>query len=134
MPSLLSAPESCCSIVAASPTKDRHNLGQARAPLADAASTEAYVANFVCRDRHGPKIRFETGDDVWLDIDVKANQRCKELSLSLFIRDDKLQHFRHLDRAAWLAGVFETVFSHSSAHRSRTTSRRSSGNSAPTWS
>jgi lipopolysaccharide transport system ATP-binding protein len=64
-------------------------LGQARVPLEDPASKEVYIANVVIRDQDGPKMRFESGEDAWLDIDVKANQRCQDLSLSLYLCDDK---------------------------------------------
>jgi len=64
-------------------------LGKGCVSQGDSETKEAYIANLVMRDRHGSNVRFQTGDDLWLDIDIKANQRCKELSLSLYLRDDK---------------------------------------------
>jgi lipopolysaccharide transport system ATP-binding protein len=64
-------------------------LRQARAPIENGAGKEAYIANVVIRDEYAPKMRFESGDDVWLDIEVKANQDCRDLSLTLYLCDDK---------------------------------------------
>lgn len=64
-------------------------LGQARQVQGDSSSKEAYVSQMIVRDRNGPTMRLETGDDVWLDIDVKANQKCEQLSLTVYLCDDK---------------------------------------------
>jgi ABC-type polysaccharide/polyol phosphate transport system ATPase subunit len=64
-------------------------LTQSRSAASDWASKEAYVAKVVIRDRHSPRMRFEAGEDAWIDVDVKANRPCKDLSLSLYLRDDK---------------------------------------------
>jgi ABC-type polysaccharide/polyol phosphate transport system ATPase subunit len=66
----------------------RAYLSQAGTRHDDAANKEAYVSKLVIRDRHGPRVRFEAGAEVWLDIDVKANRRCDDLSLSIYLRDD----------------------------------------------
>jgi ABC-type polysaccharide/polyol phosphate transport system ATPase subunit len=54
----------------------------------DAATKDAYVCNFVIRDEHGPKVRFAPGDEVWIDVEVKANRPCERLSLSLYLKDE----------------------------------------------
>jgi len=54
----------------------------------DPASKDAYVCSFVIRDEHGPKVRFQPGDDVWVDVEVKANRDCQRLSLSLYLKDE----------------------------------------------
>jgi len=55
---------------------------------ADAASKDAYLSHFVIRDEHGPKVRFQPGDEVWIDVEVKANRPCQRLSLSLYLKDE----------------------------------------------
>jgi len=50
---------------------------------------DAFISRLVVRDRNIPKMRFEPGDDVWLDIDVAANKRCEKLSLTIFLRDER---------------------------------------------
>jgi lipopolysaccharide transport system ATP-binding protein len=55
---------------------------------ADAASKDAYISQFVIRDVRGPKVRFQPGDEVWIDVEVKANRPCQRLSLCLYLRDE----------------------------------------------
>jgi ABC-type polysaccharide/polyol phosphate transport system ATPase subunit len=55
---------------------------------ADAASKDAYISQFVIRDVRGPKVRFQPGDEVWIDVEVKANGPCQRLSLCLYLRDE----------------------------------------------
>jgi lipopolysaccharide transport system ATP-binding protein len=55
---------------------------------AEAPTKEAYVCSFVIRDEQGPKVRFQPGDDVWIDVEVKANIACERLSLSLYLKDE----------------------------------------------
>ena len=56
---------------------------------ADTTAKDAYVSKFVMRDRNGPKVSFQSGDEVWVDVEVKANRPCQRLSLSLYLKDEK---------------------------------------------
>ncbi len=55
---------------------------------ADAATKDAYISSFVIRDEHGPKVRFRPGDEVSIDVEVRANRPCQQLSISLYLRDE----------------------------------------------
>jgi lipopolysaccharide transport system ATP-binding protein len=48
---------------------------------------EVYISDFVLRDHVGPRVRFETGEDAWLDIHLTANQPCERLSLAVKVED-----------------------------------------------
>ena len=50
---------------------------------------EAYISQLLIRGVVGPQVRFETGDDAWLDIDVCGNTHCERLSLSIYIQDER---------------------------------------------
>jgi ABC-type polysaccharide/polyol phosphate transport system ATPase subunit len=63
-------------------------LGKARRRHDDCADKEAYIVRTAMRDRHGPRTDFKTGEDAWIDVDVRANHRCEQLSLTLYLRDD----------------------------------------------
>ena len=62
-------------------------LGQTKPT--DVRATEAFVSRVVIRDEHGPKTRFQAGDDVWIEIDVTANKRCDRLSLAVYLRNER---------------------------------------------
>jgi hypothetical protein len=34
-------------------------------------------------------LKFEPGDDVWLDIELTANTRCEKLSLTIYLKDER---------------------------------------------
>jgi len=63
-------------------------LGAEGRSLRQSHSQEAFVSRFLVRGENGPQMRFETGDDVWVEIDVAATDPCEKLSLGLFIRDN----------------------------------------------
>ena len=52
-------------------------------------ATEAFVSRVVIRDQDGPRTRFQTGDDVWIEVDVTANKRCERLSLAVYLRNER---------------------------------------------
>ena len=52
-------------------------------------TTAAFVSRLVIRGENGPKARFQSGDDAWLDIDVTANQRCDRVSLAVSLRNER---------------------------------------------
>jgi ABC-type polysaccharide/polyol phosphate transport system ATPase subunit len=54
----------------------------------ESPTKDAYVCSFVIRDEQGPKVRFQPGDEVWVDVEVRANRACERLSLSLYLKDE----------------------------------------------
>jgi hypothetical protein len=67
----------------------RTYLSAAKTARPETLNKEAYVTKLEVRGRLGPQLRFETGDDAWLDIDVRANVPCERLSLSLYLEDER---------------------------------------------
>lgn len=57
----------------------------------DGGSKEAYIHKLVVRDQDGPRTHFETGEDVWFDFEIRANQRCEDLSLSVWLQNEANQ-------------------------------------------
>ena len=55
---------------------------------ADASSKDAYISNFVIRDENAPKLSHRPGDEVWIDVEVKANRPCQRLSVTLYLKDE----------------------------------------------
>jgi len=54
----------------------------------DSEAKDAYIASFVIRGEDGPKISYQSGETVWVDIEVKANRPCRRLSLSIYLKDE----------------------------------------------
>lgn len=46
---------------------------------------DAFVSRLAIRGKDGPQVRFQAGDDAWLDVDVTANRRCEDLSFALYL-------------------------------------------------
>jgi len=63
-------------------------LNNVRCEPEDRPQQDAYVSKLVIRDEQGPRIRFEAGDDAWLEFEVKANRRSERLSLTVFLKDE----------------------------------------------
>ena len=60
-----------------------------RTTPSDVQNSDVYVSRVIIRGRNGPRVRFQAGDDVWLDIDVTANRRCERTSLSVYLKNDR---------------------------------------------
>ncbi len=54
---------------------------------ADIETKDAYIASFNVRGENGPKVCYQSGGTVWVDIEVKANRPCRRLSLSIYLED-----------------------------------------------
>jgi lipopolysaccharide transport system ATP-binding protein len=50
-------------------------------------SKDVVISSLTIRGENGPQVRFQAGDDVWLDVDVTANRRCDRLSLGVYLRN-----------------------------------------------
>ncbi len=55
----------------------------------DQQTKDVFVSRLDIRGENGPQVRFHTGEDVWLDVDVTANIRCERLSLGVYLRNDQ---------------------------------------------
>ena len=60
-----------------------------RTTPSDGAAKVAFISHLVVRDQNGPCMTFQAGDDVWLDVDVTANQRCERLSFAVYLRNPR---------------------------------------------
>ena len=54
----------------------------------DTEAKDAHIASFVIRGEDGPKMGYQSGETVWVDIEVKANRPCRRLSLSIYLKDE----------------------------------------------
>ena len=55
--------------------------------VGDLAKKQAFVSGVVIRGKDRPRSSFKAGEDAWLDVDIKANQRIEALSLTVYLRD-----------------------------------------------
>jgi lipopolysaccharide transport system ATP-binding protein len=69
----------------------RSYLNQINKDSSQFADRETYVSRLVIRGCAGPQVRFASGEDAWLDIEVHANAPCERLSLSIYLQDEKGQ-------------------------------------------
>ncbi|MDD1745269.1 MAG: ABC transporter ATP-binding protein [Candidatus Methanoperedens sp.] len=49
---------------------------------------EAFISKVNIRDETGDCFRFESGQKVWIDIEVTARTQCKKLTIEIYIEDD----------------------------------------------
>jgi hypothetical protein len=42
----------------------------------------------VIRGEQGPQVSYQSGESVWVDVEVKANRPCRRLSLSIYLKDE----------------------------------------------
>lgn len=57
----------------------------------NAPSRQVAIVSVKLRNQHGECARFESGETVWVDIELRACARCSKLSVSLYISDDQSQ-------------------------------------------
>lgn len=57
----------------------------------DAASAPVIISKVSVRDEHGECIRFQSGQKVWIDVELRARTHCSKLSLSLYIVNNEHQ-------------------------------------------
>ena len=82
-------------------------LGQGRRRQNEPLGKEVFIERLVVRNRHGPRVGLEAGEDVWIDVDIKANRRCEQLSLTVYLHSRPGSgSLRCLDRAIGNTGVF----------------------------
>jgi len=49
---------------------------------------QAYISSVKVRNRRGETVQFESGEPVWVDIEVIANTQCDKVSIGLQLKDD----------------------------------------------
>ncbi len=59
-----------------------------RRATADDQQQDVYVSALNIRGEDGPKVRFEPGDDAWVDVEVTATRPCRGLTLTIYIKSD----------------------------------------------
>jgi lipopolysaccharide transport system ATP-binding protein len=64
-------------------------LGKGRQLQGDDGAKEVFIERLVVRNREGPRVRLESGEDVWVDVDIKAKQRCEQLSLTVYLKSEQ---------------------------------------------
>jgi ABC-type polysaccharide/polyol phosphate transport system ATPase subunit len=57
----------------------------------DAGSKQVTISKVKVRNRYGDCARFQSGEKAWIDIELHARARLINLSLSLYIRDERYQ-------------------------------------------
>jgi hypothetical protein len=81
-------------IIALGPTEDviASYVGQGQADRSTTGGTKAVAISRVrIRNASGECLRFESGEQAWIDIEVTASERCSKLSISLYITDENFQ-------------------------------------------
>ncbi|MGO8746039.1 MAG: ABC transporter ATP-binding protein [Thermoguttaceae bacterium] len=64
-------------------------LNDVRRDPDDLSEQDASVSDLVIRDEQGPRIRFEAGDNAWIDVEVAANRRLERLALVIFLTNEE---------------------------------------------
>jgi hypothetical protein len=64
-------------------------LNDVRRDPGDLSKQDAYVSDLVVRDERGPRIRFEPGDDAWIDVEVTANRRLEQLAVVIYLTNEE---------------------------------------------
>ena len=59
-----------------------------REPCADASSSPVTISKLKVRNQFGECSRFQSGETAWINVELRANERCPALSLVLSIKDD----------------------------------------------
>ena len=68
-------------------------LNRSRNDHLTAADSKAVVISKVTvRNGAGECLRFQSGERVWIDIEVTAHKRCSKLSVSLYVTDEQFQN------------------------------------------
>ena len=60
-------------------------MEQGQISSGDEQPKDAFASRLAIRSKDGPQVRFEAGDDVWVDVDVTASRRCEGLAFALFM-------------------------------------------------
>ena len=82
-------------------------LGQGRRRQNEPLGKEVFIERLVVRNRHGPRVGLEAGEDVWIDVDIKANQALRTIvAHRLSAHRPGSGSLRCLDRAIGNTGVF----------------------------
>jgi lipopolysaccharide transport system ATP-binding protein len=55
------------------------------------ATKEVFISKVTVRSEKGTSLRFCSGEDVWVDIEITAIRRCSKFSVSLYISDEQFQ-------------------------------------------
>jgi len=66
---------------------DRNQNGRRDGPQ----SKSAVISKVTIRNEAGETLRFESGENAWIDVEVSAIKDCSKLSVSLYITDDQYQ-------------------------------------------
>ncbi len=66
---------------------NRSNLSQLR----DVNQKQAIITAVRFRDERGECTRFQSGDKVWIDIEVTGQSRCKKLAVQLYLKNEEQQ-------------------------------------------
>ncbi len=59
--------------------------------LQDVSEKQALITSVRIRDEHGEGTRFQSGDKVWIDIEVTGRSLCKKLAVQFYIKDEEHQ-------------------------------------------
>ena len=59
------------------------------AQAVDTLSGPVRISKFTIRNERGECLRFQSGDKVWIDVEVTARTRCEKLDLTLYILNEK---------------------------------------------
>ena len=60
--------------------------------LRAADSKSVVISKVTVRNGAGECLRFQSGERVWIDIEVTAHKRCSKLSVSLYVTDEEFQN------------------------------------------
>lgn len=67
-------------------------LNRLRGELPNSPDAKAvWISKVNVRNAAGEALRFETGEEAWIDIELSARRRCSKLSVSLYITDEHYQ-------------------------------------------
>jgi lipopolysaccharide transport system ATP-binding protein len=56
-----------------------------------AASKKVVISRVTIRNEDGPCLQFQSGEKAWIDIELTASERCKSLSVSIYLTDEQNQ-------------------------------------------
>ena len=59
--------------------------------IAAAESRTVAISKVTVRNQEGPSLRFRSGENAWIDIEVTAHKRCSKLSVTLWITDEQYE-------------------------------------------
>jgi len=68
-------------------------LNRSRATQFEGASSkQVFISEVKVRSRDGECARFQSGEKIWIDVELRARTRCDKLSLTLYITDDQFRN------------------------------------------